>query len=336
MRTVTVLGAGAWGTAVATLLAQNGCTVKLWCYDASVAHEITTHGTNHRYLPGITLHSGIQAVTDLGQALDQSTYIFEAIPVVHLRSVLEQARPYYISRQVWVVLSKGIEQQTLMLPTQIIDDVFGSSNNQTQRAVFSGPSFAMDLAQQQVTAVTIAATDCHIGNQLQGLLANGYFRPYISLDIIGAQVGGALKNSITLGIGILEGAGYTDNAKAFLLTRGLHEIAQVAIAMGGKQETIYGLSGMGDLILSSMGKLSKNLAIGKRLGSGVTLTQIAEQSAILPEGINTIQSVYELISSKKLDLPICLGIYQMIFNEKSTHQFLAELMSRPLESDCAF
>ncbi|MDR3550890.1 MAG: NAD(P)-dependent glycerol-3-phosphate dehydrogenase [Candidatus Babeliales bacterium] len=333
MNTVTVLGSGAWGTAVATLLAANGCMVKLWCYDASVAHEIATHGTNQQYLPGVTLNSRIQAVTDLEQALDQSTYIFEAIPVKHLRSILEQARSYYRPDQVWVVLSKGIEQHTLMLPTQIIDDVFGKGNKPS-RAVFSGPSFAMDLASHQVTAVTIAATDCLVGNQLQTLLANGYFRPYISLDIIGAQVGGALKNSITLGIGILDGAGYTDNAKAFLLTRGLHEIAQVAVSLGGKQETIYGLSGMGDLILSSMGKLSKNLALGRRLGSGTIISQIEEQSSILPEGINTIQSVHELITSKKLDLPICLGIYQMIFNGKSTHQFLAELMSRPLESDC--
>ena len=335
MITVTVLGSGSWGTAVATLLAANGCQVKLWCREESVANEIALFHANSAYLPGIKLNDRIVPVTTLKEALENVVYVFEAIPVKHLRSVLEQARNYYRADQVWVVLSKGMEQHTLMLPTQVIDDVFNIKNDQfALRAVFSGPSFAQDLAQHKITAVTIAAVDYTVGKEIQTLLANGFFRPYISLDIIGAQVGGAVKNIITLGVGMLDGAGYTDNAKAFLLTRGLHEVAHIAQALGGRSETIYGLSGVGDLVLTAMGKLSKNLAAGKRLGAGETLESMRKQSATMPEGINTVESIYQLLIIKSLDLPICKGIYEIIFNKKPLNTFLAELMNRPLESDC--
>jgi len=331
MNTVGVLGAGAWGTAVATLLAENGYKVRLWCHESDVANTINSTRINAAYLPGIILSDRIHAVTDIAQAICESQWIFQAIPITYLRNVLESARDCYNEDQIWVVLSKGIEQKTLMLPTHIIDDVFGGN---TKKAVFSGPSFAIELAKKQITAVTLAATDCTIGLELQKILANSYFRPYISLDIIGAQVGGALKNVLTLGVGMLDGALYSDNVKAFLITRGLREIVGITVALGGKQETIYGLSGVGDLVLTSMGQSSKNLAFGKRLGRGTTLTAITQESGTLPEGINTIQSVYELIQAKKLDLPICQGLYHVIFNNKNIHEFLAELMARPLEAEC--
>jgi len=331
MKTVCVLGAGAWGTAVATLLANNGYNVRLWSHEDDVVREICKQRINTTYLPGIVLDPRIEATTDLQQAICGASWIFEAVPVKFLRDVLQKALPCYNSGQTWVVLSKGIEQKTLLLPTQIIDDVFGRA---TKKAVFSGPSFAADLAKKQITAVTLAATDCAVALELQKVLANHYFRPYISLDIIGAQVGGAIKNVLTLGIGMLDGAGYSDNAKAFLLTRGLHEIVQIAVALGGRQETIYGLSGVGDLVLTSMGNLSKNLALGKRLGQGDSLTSLSASSSVVPEGINTIQSVYELIERYKLDLPICQGLYHVIFNEKTINEFLAQLMARPLENEC--
>lgn len=331
MKTVGIIGAGAWGTAVATLLAENGYRVTLWSHEIDVANTINSTKINAKYLPGIILSDHIQAVTDLTQATCGSQWIFLAVPVKFLRSVLESARHCYSEDQVWVVLSKGIEQKTLMLPTQIIDDVFGTS---AKKAVFSGPSFAIELAKKQITAVTLAATDCTIGLELQKILANKYFRPYISLDIIGAQVGGALKNVLTLGVGMLDGAGYSDNVKAFLITRGLHEIVQLTTFWGGRAQTMYGLSGVGDLVLTSMGQSSKNLAVGKRLGRGETMSIIAQEMNTLPEGINTVQSVYELIQAKKLDLPICQGLYHVIFNDKNIHEFLAELMARPLEAEC--
>jgi len=295
MKRVTVIGEGAWGTAVATLLATNGYQVILWCHDKEVAEIIKNKKYNERYLPDIKLSDNIQSTTDLSEALIDVDWVFEAIPVVFLRSLLLQALPWISTDQRWVVLSKGIEQKTLLLPTQIIDDVF---NKKVKKAVFAGPSFAYEVATKQITAVTVAAPDCSIGQELQQLLANDFFRPYISLDLIGVQAGAALKNVITLGIGLLDGAGYNDNTKAFFMTRGFHEIVQLACAMGGKAETVYGLSGFGDLVLTSMGKRSRNLEVGQRLGRGEQLATILDQTGYTPEGVNSVASMCQLIPSR--------------------------------------
>lgn len=331
MKTVAMIGEGAWGTAVATLLAANNYTVKLWCHDPRVAHSIVKKRINERYLPGIQLSKYIIPVTKLEEAVCDVTWVFEAIPVQYLRSIFTQAKKCFSQEQVWVVLSKGIEKDTLLLPTQIIDEIFGT---QTKKAVMAGPSYAQEVAQQEITAASIAADDCELGLQLQRMLANSFFRPYVSTDLIGIQVGSALKNVITLGIGILDGAGYNDNTKAFFLTRGLNEIAQVSKALGGTQETIYGLAGVGDLVLTAMGKLSRNLEVGKRLGRGESLETILQQTGYIPEGINTVQSANALSEKIKLNLFICKQLYAVIFKNKSIEAMLSELMLQPLEWEC--
>lgn len=332
-QTVCVLGDGAWGTAVATVLAHNGYHVRLWCNDPEAAATIKTHAENKRYLPGVILDPAIEPTTDLGHALHGVQWVFEAIPVKYLRAILQAAAPYTTKDQTWVVLSKGIEQNTLMFPSAIIDDVLGYH---VPKAIFSGPSFAHDLAHNYITAASVAATDCEVGNAVQQLLATSYCRPYVALDVIGVQVGGALKNVITLAIGMLDGAGYTDNTKAFIVTRGLDEMARVAIALGGKRETLYGLSGMGDLVLTAMGKLSRNLAVGKRLGAGYTVAQLCNELGHMPEGVNTVVSVNQLAHKLNISLPICQGIYRVMFEELSLEQMLLGLMDRPLEHECDF
>lgn len=331
MMRVAILGEGAWGTAVAMLLANNGYEVKIWCYHEEVVDQINVHHRNEKFLSDIALNTSIRATTDMKEALCDAKWVFEAIPVEFLRSVLHQAKECFDPNQVWVVLSKGIEQETLLFPTQIINDVFGVS---VKKTIFAGPSFAHDVATKQITAVTVAAPDCELGIELQKMLANDYFRPYITTDMIGVQVGAALKNVITLGMGMLDGAGYTDNAKAFLLTRGLHEMVQLAQVLGGKQETVYGLSGVGDLVLTSMGKLSRNLDVGRRLGSGQNLDTILEETGYIPEGINTVQSVHQLIKKHKLALPICQGIYDVIFTDITLQDMLRSLMQQPLTWEC--
>jgi len=251
--------------------------------------------------------------------------------VNYLRDLLQKTIICFSPEQVWVILSKGIEQQTLMLPSQIIDDVFGYT---VQKAVFSGPSFAYDLSRRQPTAVTLAATDCAVAIELQIVLANSYFRPYISRDFLGVQVGGALKNILALGVGILDGAGFGDNAKAFILTRGLREMEAITVAMGGTKETVYGLSGVGDLVMSAMGGQGRNFLVGCRLGKGYLLADILQTAGYIPEGVNTLQSVYHLIQNKNLQVPICAGIYHVIFENKPVAQFLQELMVQPLEQEC--
>lgn len=330
---VGVLGEGAWGTAVATLLAENGYDVRLWCYDPAVAQTVRQERTNARYLPGIVLDHKIQPTTDLREAICGARWVFQATPVQYLRAVLQKTIICFSSEQIWVVLSKGIEQKTLMLPGQIIDDVFGCT---VQKAVLAGPSFAADLARKQPTAVTLAATTVEVGLELQVVLANSYFRPYLSRDFAGVQVGGALKNIFALGVGILDGAGFGDNAQAFLLTRGLREMEALAVAFGGVKETLYGLSGMGDLVMTAMGEQSRNLVVGRRLGKGESLTTILQTLGHVPEGINTLQSVYQFAQKNKMPVPLCTGIYQIVFENRSVAQFLHECMLQPLEYEDVF
>ena len=231
----------------------------------------------------------------------------------------------------WVILSKGIEQNTLMLPSQIIDEI---AHIPFHKAVVAGPSFARDLARNQITAVAVAATDDGIAQQLQTMLACNYFRPYLSLDLVGIQLCGALKNVITLGIGLLDGAGFTDNAKAFLFTRGLAEMKYIMHKAGGQQETLYGLAGIGDLVLTSMGSLSRNLEVGRLLGRGQQLDAILQQTGYIPEGINTVKSLHQMVQRHDLQLPIFEGIHQIIFEGKPLETVIQHLMTRPLESDC--
>lgn len=328
---VCVLGDGAWGTAFAHLLADNGHTVSLWCHDASVVHDIAQHRRNQRYLPGIQLPTTITPKSDLCAAVAGVDWIFEAVPVKFLRSVVERAKPCTTSAQQWVVLSKGIETDTGMLPGAVINAVLGYD---ATKAIISGPSFARDLAHKKITSVTVASADHAMGMQVAALLANAYFRPTLSVDMIGTQVGGALKNVIAVAIGMLDAAGYTDNTKVFILTRGLAEMRCITQTLGGQPQTVYGLSGLGDLVLTCMGSLSKNLAVGKQLGAGVTLDALSAQAGAMPEGINTIVAVNQLAHTLHLNLPLFQGVYRIIFERSSVQALLADLMSRPIEREC--
>jgi glycerol-3-phosphate dehydrogenase (NAD(P)+) len=320
---VALLGAGAWGTAIAQLLAHNGYTVRLWCHDPDVAEAIARDGENKKYLPGILLDEKIIPTTDLAQAICGVRLIFEAIPVAYLRGVLEHARACATEDQVWVVLSKGIENKTLLFPTQIIDEVF---HLPIKKAVFAGPSFAREVAEGAITGVAIGATDGDLGQELQQMLTNEYFRAYTTTDVMGVQVGAALKNVISIGIGILEGAGYGDNPKAFLLTCGLQEMVQLAQAMGGKQETLYGFSGVGDLILTSMGKGSRNREVGRRIGQGESLDAIFSGIAWVAEGINTLKSVVDLAQKHTVQVPICSGVYDVVFGRATVADMMQGIM----------
>ena len=327
---IVVLGAGAWGTAVAQLLSENGHQVTLWCYEPEVAQAITKDRCNERYLPEKKLHESIEAVSDLKAAFSNAQWVFEAVPVKFLRSVLQACVPFFSDQQTWVALSKGIENETVLLAGQVIDDVF---KTKVKKVVVSGPSFAKDLSEKQITAVTVASEDKKSAQELQTMLASSYFRPYVSDDVLGVQLGGALKNVITLAIGMLDGAGYTDNTKAFLLTAGLKEMVTCAQALGGKEKTIYGFSGVGDLMLTSMGELSRNLAVGKRLGSGQSLELVLKETGFIPEGINSVKSVHQLVQKNNLDLPILNGMHAVIFEKKSIKAFLDEVMARPLQEE---
>src|SRR3989338_1312636 len=243
---VAVIGGGAWGTAVATVLTHNGHEVALWCLEKEVSLGINQTRENNRYLPGIKLSELLWATSNLQEALADTQWVFEAIPVVHMRNILEQARAFVSSEQRWVVLSKGIEQKTLLLPSRIVQDVLGKN---TKVAVLAGPSFAQELVAQQLTAVALVAydRDNFILKELQELVRTSYFVPEIHSDIPGVELCAALKNVLALGVGMFEGMKSGDNTKAFFLIKSLQELVVLLESFGGKKETVYGLAGIGDL-----------------------------------------------------------------------------------------
>ncbi len=318
---ITVVGEGAWGTAVATVLAYNRQAVFLWCNDPQVKKSIETTRYNDRYLPGVFLSELIIPVTDLPEAIRESLWIFESTPVQFLRSVLSSLDKKIVEDKRWVVLSKGIEKDTLLLPTQLINELF----NTTNYVVMFGPSFAHELAKQQLTAVTLATDNGALAQEVQKIVTTDYLKTFMSDDMIGVQCAGAFKNVLALIVGILDGAGCGDNTKAFVLTRGLQEIIQLSEQLGAHAQTFYGLAGIGDLVLTAYGKSSRNVMVGQKMGKGQSLEMILQETGAIPESINTLKSMRELIIEKKLTLPLLMGIYDIVFNRLSVEQFLKKI-----------
>lgn len=310
MKRACVIGEGAWGNAFATLLAQNGFTVSLWCYNEAVYNDILHNRCNNRYLPGISLDKKIVPTLSQEEAVQGACYIFEAVPVQHLRSVLKTFKPFVKADQPWIVLSKGFEQTTLLFPSQIIDEVVGSPVN---KAVLVGPSFAQELAKQQPTGVTLATAEHDFGATLGHSLANRYFKPYLSLDMPGAQAASAFKNLLALAIGMLDGAGYADNTRAYFFTLGLQEIGFLVEALGGQRATIYTLAGLGDAVLTSMGSKSRNREVGRRLGSGEPLNTILATLNGVPESLNTLKALQQLQQKHELKIPLLMSLHDTVF-----------------------
>jgi len=322
MKKICMIGSGAWGTAMATVLAHNGHEVIVWCHDEAVAQEINTKHTNNNFLPDVFLHKHISATTNLNEAMAGARWIFEATPVSYLRETLQKMRTQYQKEQIFVMLSKGIDRTSAQLPTQMLDEIFGP---RVAKAVCVGPSFAREVAAQKVTGVIVASDNPAVANELQSLLANDYFYPEISSDMIGAQIGAAFKNVMAIGVGLLDGADYEDNTKALFITRALREMVLITKKMGGKEETLYGLSGVGDLILTTVGAQSRNLAIGKLVGAGQSLDSVLKTTGFTAEGANTVQSLRLLTQKLKLELPLCSGIYAVLFEKKSVQELVKRL-----------
>ncbi len=328
---VTVLGDGAWGTAIAQLLARNGHHVTLWCHSHNVAAEINTSRINSRFLPGITLLPHIVATTSLEQALTFSEYIFEAVPVKFLRSVIEQAQPFVNHDHHWIVLSKGIENNTHMLPVDIIRNALGYTPD---TAILSGPSYAYDVANNEPTQVMLASSNLIHAETIQRLINNNSFHTILSSDPVGIQYAAAFKNVATLGMGLLEGASYGENSRTLAFMKFLDEMKTLLMHYGGSSETTYNCAGLGDLVLTAWGNKSKNRAWGIKIGQAIKnglnaqdfLTS-QENSTSQPEGLNTLISLQHMSIQDTIPLPLTHALYKVIFETTPLTTFVDALIN---------
>lgn len=313
MEKVTVLGAGAFGTAMATVLATNGCEVVLWCYEPEVADQINKARRNDRYLPGVILHENIRATNDLQVAVTFSKLLFEALPVSVIRSMFMTIKEWLSPDSTFVVLSKGVEIGTTLLPVDIILSVLGK---EWPIAVIGGPNYAHEIANKVRSAATLASNDPSFTKKLEKILNNDYFSVVCITDYVGTQVCGAFKNALALSLGIAHGSGLGENTKAFLMFQALKEMGILSKSLGGSDETVYELCGLGDLILCCTGSASRNFKMGVLLGQGRSLASLSNEFSVMPEGIGTLRSVKSFIGRYSINLPLCAATYDFIFDGK--------------------
>ncbi|HEX3681120.1 MAG TPA: NAD(P)H-dependent glycerol-3-phosphate dehydrogenase [Bryobacteraceae bacterium] len=327
---LAVLGSGSWGTALAMALAPRFDSVHLWSRDSAQAAEMRELRENRRYLPGFRLPSNVDVSADLAQALSAASIVLTAIPSAHLRKVVLSARPHIPSGAYLVSASKGLEEGSLSRMSQLIADVLSAS---VPLAVLSGPTFAKEIAAAEPAAVVIAAGDIAVAEEIQRAFSTPSLRLYASSDVVGVELGAALKNVIAIGAGICRGLGLGSNSAAALITRGLAEITRLALALGAQPRTLAGLAGLGDLVLTATGDLSRNRFVGIQLGQGRGLGQILAGMTMVAEGVSTCRAAYQLGRDQDVDLPIINKMYEVLYESKDPRQAIRELMERPLTSE---
>jgi glycerol-3-phosphate dehydrogenase (NAD(P)+) len=327
-----VIGAGAWGTALANLLATKGLRVTLWAYEREVVDAIQSGRENHLFLPGVKLHQNITPTTSLAEAVDQPTLIIFAVPSHAARSVLSQLTGLLTVPVAFISVTKGIEETTLLLMTDVIKELLLPVMHRSI-LVLSGPSFAKEVSQGLPTAVTLAGEDPVLVKRVQGLLMTPTFRVYTATDVVGVQLGGALKNVIAIAAGIVDGLKLGHNARAALITRGLAEMVRLGTAMKADPRTFYGLSGLGDLVLTCTGSLSRNYHVGMRLAQGHALADILQETRTVAEGVRTARAALALAQRYQVDMPILREVYHVLFAGKLSRQSVLELMERTAKDE---
>lgn len=326
-RRVAVLGAGSWGTALADALAANGHRVRIWARDETVAEEIRTRHRNERYLKDVELARGVEATSDLPEALADAEFVVSACPSHAVREVLETARGTLGDGEVLISASKGIEIGSDLRMTEVIEDVLGGQAR-TRIAVLSGPSFADELVRRLPTAVVAASDPEDSALEVQALFQNRYLRVYTQTDVVGTELGGACKNVIALAAGISDGLELGSNARAALITRGLAEITRLAVRLGGRETTLAGLAGLGDLVLTCTGDLSRNRTVGIAIGGGRDPREVVDGMEQVVEGVRTTRAAHELGSRLGVELPITHAVYSILYEGIAPREALARLMAR--------
>jgi len=330
---VAVIGAGSWGTALALLLAGKGHRVALWAHRAGQAQAMVEEGENRAYLPGFPLGRGIVVTADLAAAVAGRTYVVMAVPSHGFRAVFEQVLPLLMNGAHVISAAKGIETFTLLTMSQVMAEELAAAGEPAwsqaiRLGVLAGPSFAREVAQGLPTAVTVAASDREAARRFQELFFTERFRVYASADVIGLELGGALKNIVAIAAGICDGLGYGTNTRAALITRGLAEITRLGVRLGAKPLTFSGLGGLGDLVLTCTGDLSRNRQVGLQLGQGKSITQILHEMHMVAEGVKTTQSAWNLARKMAVDMPILEQVYGVLYEDKPVRQAVQDLLTR--------
>jgi len=329
MTTLAIIGAGSWGTALSIVLAPRFERVRLWVYEADLAARINATRENDAYLAGFKLPANVEILTDLGAAVDQAGVVLGVMPSHHARGLYTRLLPHLTTSVTFVSATKGIENGTLLRMSQVIEEVAGRS----KIAVLSGPTFAREVARGEPAAVVVASSDERVAEEVQAKFSGPSLRLYTNHDPIGVELGAALKNVIAIGAGVCHGLGLGNNSLAALITRGLAEIARLAVAMGGEPKTLAGLAGLGDLVLTCSGELSRNRHVGVELAKGRTIEDITGSMTMVAEGVETCGAAVALGAKFGVDLPIIQQMNAVLHQGKNPREALRDLMERTLRRE---
>jgi glycerol-3-phosphate dehydrogenase (NAD(P)+) len=332
VKNLAIIGAGAWGTALAIVLAPRFSRVRLWVYEPDLAIRMNDSRENDLYLPGCPLPAGVQPVGDLGAALDGADVVLSVVPSHLVRELYQRMLPFVAESMLFVSATKGLENDSLLRMSEIVQETL-QVRFAPRVAVISGPSFAREVACFEPTALAVASADASTAARVQAAFSGPTFRLYTSSDTIGVEIGGSVKNVIALGAGVLHGLGLGHNAMAALITRGLAEMTRLVRAMGGRVQTMAGLAGLGDLVLTCTGDLSRNRAVGVALAHGRKLDEIVHSMKTVAEGIKTTNAVVDLARQHSVDMPISGQMFEMLHFGVSPREAIQSLMGRSLKGE---
>jgi glycerol-3-phosphate dehydrogenase (NAD(P)+) len=326
---VGVIGAGAWGTALAKILTENGLDATLWCREEDVRLSIVERRENARFLPEVSLPMGLKATSDFAEAAGQAEILVLAVPSSYVRAVAREVAPFARGPRRIVSATKGLEEDTHVRMSEVLTETFPG----VAPVALSGPSFAREVAFSEPTAVVAASQDLDAAREVQARFSTPTFRIYTNEDVLGVELGGALKNVIALAVGVATGLGLGHNPKAALMTRGLAEIARLVEAMGGRRDTLFGLAGMGDLVLTCTGLLSRNRQVGIELGKGRKLSDILAGMEQVAEGVRTTHAAVALAAEHGVEMPIVAQMERLLRGVTTPREVMRELMTRPLKAE---
>jgi glycerol-3-phosphate dehydrogenase (NAD(P)+) len=334
MKKIAVIGAGSWGTALAIALTRSRAPhrVSLWVFEADICESLRTKRTNDVFLPGFEVPREVEATNDLGEALRGAEFVLGVMPSGHARGLYTKMLPHLGPQMVFVSATKGLEPDSLERVTEIIKRAVGGKFA-PRVAALSGPSFAREVARGDPTAIVIASADSELAQTVQDEFSGPTFRLYTNDDVAGVEVGGAVKNVIAIAAGVCEGLGFGHNTTAALITRGLAEMTRLAVALGGRRETLAGLAGMGDLVLTCTGGLSRNRTVGVELGKGRKLDDIIGSMRMVAEGVNTTAATMQLARKLHVEMPITEQMHAVLFEGRAPREAIRELMERRLKQE---